>query len=89
MDGFWSERSLNYCIDVLDKIGSISSGATTSMVVKNRTKTTFEGFLNVLKRLIINRFWSKRRLNYRIDMPDKIGSILSGATTSMVVKKWN
>merc|ERR1712090_51251 len=31
-----------------DKIGSISSCATTSMVVKNRTKKTFEGFLNVL-----------------------------------------
>ena len=31
-----------------DKIGSISSGATTSMVVKNGTKKTFEGFLNVL-----------------------------------------
>merc|ERR1712105_70858 len=31
-----------------DKIRSISSGATTSMVVKNGTKKTFEGFLNVL-----------------------------------------
>merc|ERR1712074_140344 len=31
-----------------NKIGSISSGATTSMVVKNRTKKTLEGFLNVL-----------------------------------------
>ena len=31
-----------------DKIGSISSSATTSMVVKNGTKKTFEGFLNVL-----------------------------------------
>ena len=48
MDGFWSSRCLNYCIDVPDKIGSISSGATTSMVVKNGTKKTFEGFLNVL-----------------------------------------
>ena len=48
MDGFWSKRCLNYRIDVPDKIGSISSGATTSMVVKNGTKKTFEGFLNVL-----------------------------------------
>ena len=48
MDGFWSSRCLNYRIDVPDKIGSISSGATTSMVVKNGTKKTFEGFLNVL-----------------------------------------
>merc|ERR1712105_16768 len=31
-----------------DKIGSISRRATTSMVVKNGTKKTFEGFLNVL-----------------------------------------
>ena len=48
MDGFWSKRCLNYRIDVPDKIGSISSCATTSMVVKNGTKKTFEGFLNVL-----------------------------------------
>ena len=31
-----------------DKIGSFSSGATTSMVVKNGTKKSFEDFLNVL-----------------------------------------
>ena len=31
-----------------DKIGSISSGTTTSIVVKNVTKKTFEGFLNVI-----------------------------------------
>ena len=30
-----------------NKIRSISSGATTSIVVKNGTKKTFEGFLNV------------------------------------------
>ena len=48
MDGFWSKRCLNYCTDLPDKIGSISSGATTFMVVKNVTKKTFEGFLNVL-----------------------------------------
>jgi len=39
---------LNYRIDMPDKIGSISSGTTTSMVVKNGTKIFFEGFLNVL-----------------------------------------
>ena len=44
MDGFWSSRCLNYRIDVPDKIGSISSGATTSMMVKNGTKKNFEGF---------------------------------------------
>ena len=48
MVGFWSSRCLNYRIDVPNKIGSISSCATTSMVVKNGTKKTFEGFLNVL-----------------------------------------
>ena len=48
MDGSWSSRCLNYRIDVPDKIRSISSGSTTSMVVKNGTKKTFEGFLNVL-----------------------------------------
>ena len=37
-----------------DKIGSIPSSATTSMVVKNGTKKTFEGFLNVLNVLNIS-----------------------------------
>ena len=41
MDGFWSKRCLNYRIDVPDKIGSISSGATTSMVVKNGIKKLY------------------------------------------------
>ena len=48
MDGFWSSRCLNYRIEVPDKIGSISSGTTTSMVVKMELKQTFDGFLNVL-----------------------------------------
>ena len=39
-----SSRYLNYCINVPNKIGSFSSGATTSMVVKNGTKKTFEVF---------------------------------------------
>ena len=39
-DRFWSSRCLNYHIDVPDKIGSFSSGATASMVVKNGTKKT-------------------------------------------------
>ena len=41
VDGSWSSRCLNYCIDMPDKIGSFSSGATTSMVVKNGTKKLF------------------------------------------------
>ena len=44
MDGCWTSRCLNYCIDVPDKIGSFSSDATTSMVVKSGTKKTFEVF---------------------------------------------
>ena len=38
MDGFWRSKCQNYSIDVPNKIGSFSSGATTSMVVKNGTK---------------------------------------------------
>merc|ERR1712074_418812 len=49
MDVFWSSRCLNDHIDLPDKIGSFSSGATTSMVVKNGTKKTFEGFSKCLK----------------------------------------
>ena len=45
MDRFWSSRCLNYHIDVPDKIGSFSSGATTSIVVKNGTKKFFQVFL--------------------------------------------
>ena len=37
VDGSWSSRCLNYHIDVPNKIGSFSSGSTTSMVVKNGT----------------------------------------------------
>ena len=54
MDGFCSSRCLNYRIDVPNKIGSISSSATTSMVIKNGTKKTFEGFLSVLNVLNIS-----------------------------------
>ena len=39
-----------------------------------------------LKSEIMDGFFSSRCLNDRIDLPDKIGSFLSGATTPMVVK---
>ena len=42
MDGFWISRGLKYHIDVPAKIGSILSGTTTSMVMKNGTKKTFD-----------------------------------------------
>ena len=58
MDGFWSKRCLNYGINVPNKIGSISSDATTSMVVKSGTKKTFEGF-----------FWFKTCLMEMAVMP--------------------
>ena len=48
MDRLWNSRCLNDSIDLPNRIGLFSSGATTSMVVKNGTKKTFEGFLNVL-----------------------------------------
>ena len=32
-------------------------------------------------------FWCSRCLNDRIDLPDKIGSFLSGTATPIVVKK--
>ena len=39
-----------------------------------------------LKSEIMDGFWSSRCLNDRIDLPDKIESFLSGATTPMVLK---
>ena len=41
MDGFWSSRCLNDCIDMPDKMGSFLSSATTPMVVKSGTKKYF------------------------------------------------
>ena len=41
-----------------------------------------------LKSEIMDGFWCSRCLNDRIDLPDKIGSFLSGATTPMVVKNF-
>ena len=38
MDGFWSSRCLNDHMDLPDMIGSFVSGATASLVAKNRTK---------------------------------------------------
>ena len=35
---------------------------------------------------IMDGFWSSRCLNSRFDLPNKIGSFLSDATTPMVVK---
>ena len=39
-----------------------------------------------IKSEIMDGFWSSRCLNDPVDLPDKIGSFLSGAATSMVVK---
>merc|ERR1712030_58187 len=67
-------------------------------VVKNGTKKNnlhfsctllqiFAGILSLcLKSEIMDGFWSSRCLNDPVDLPDKIGSFLSGAATSMVVK---
>ena len=48
IDGFWSSRCLNDRINLPDKIGSFSSSATTTMVVKNLNKKLLRVFLNVL-----------------------------------------
>merc|ERR1712030_101019 len=98
MHRFWSSRCLNDPVDLPDKIGSFLSGAATSMVVKNGTKKNcshfyctllqiFAGILSLcLKSETMDGFWSSRCLNDPVDVPDKIGSFLSGAATSMVVK---
>ena len=39
--------------------------------------------------IIVDGSWSSRCLNYCINMPNKIGSFSNGATTSILVKKWN
>ena len=36
--------------------------------------------------IIVDGSWSSRCLNYRIDMPNKIGSFSSATPTTMVVK---
>ena len=61
MDGFWNSRCLNDRIDVHHKIGSFSSGATTSMVVKNGTKKTLGGLIGGG----VGEFWRKKILKKR------------------------
>ena len=39
-----------------------------------------------IKSEIMDGFWCSRCLNDRIDLPDKIGSFLSGTATPMVAK---
>merc|ERR1711984_20706 len=49
--------------------------------------TFFRTILSLcLKSEIMDGFWSSRCLNDRLDLPDNIGSFLSDAATSMVVK---
>ena len=59
-------------------IGSFASGATTSLVAKNRTKQLSQPFED--------GFLCSRCLNDCIEVPDMIGSFASGATTSLVAK---
>ena len=41
IDGFWSSRCLNDRLEVLNKIGSFASSATSPLVVKSGTKLTW------------------------------------------------
>ena len=41
MDRFWSSRCLNDCLQVLNKIGTFASSATSPLVVKSGTKLTW------------------------------------------------
>ena len=79
MDGFWCSRCLNDRIEVPDMIRSFASGATASLVAKNRTKKISQPFED--------GFWCSRCLNDRIKVPDMMRSFASSATASMVAKK--
>ena len=59
-------------------IGSIASGATSSLVAKNGTKQLSQSF--------DNGFQCSSCLNNRIEVPDIIGSFASGATASLGAK---
>ena len=59
-------------------IRSFASGATASLVAKNRTKKLSQPFED--------RFQCSRCLNDCIEVPDMIGSFASGATASLVAK---
>ena len=61
------------------KVDSSSSSSSCCSLFRTR-------LCRFIKSEIMDGFWSSRCLNDRIDLPDKIGSFLSGATTSMVVK---
>ena len=61
-----------------------SSGANISFVAKNGTKKIIP--LLSIKSTPVDRFQSLRCLNDRIDLPDMIGTLSSGATNSLVTK---
>ena len=65
-------------------IGTLVSGATTSLVAKNETK---KGILQQwLKSSPVDRFWYLGSLNNYTKVPDMIRSFASIATTSLVAK---
>ena len=74
MDRFWCSRYLNNCIDLPHMIGSLTSGATSSLVAENRT--------NKLSQLFEDRFWFSRC----IKVPEMIGLFASGGANSLVAK---
>ena len=84
MDGFWHSRCLNDRIDLLYMIGSLASGANTSLVAKNGTKKIIP--LLSIKSSPVDRFQSLRCLNDHIDLPYMMGWLASGATNSLVAK---
>ena len=62
IDGFWCSRCLNDRIDLPELIGSLASGANTSLVAKNETKKTFDLFftsIHASRKLLYSLCFSK------------------------------
>ena len=91
MDGFWCTRCLNDRIKVSHMMRLFASGATTPLVVKMKLKKKLSDFFsNILfmsiKSEIMDEIWCSRCQNNHINLPEKIGSFLSGNTASLVAK---
>ena len=87
MDAIYGQYSkYNIVIMSINKFQAIESCKPNKILFYRSKFLLLLLLLLCLKSEIMDRFWSSGCLNDRIDMPVKIGSFLSGATTPMVVK---
>ena len=78
MDGFWCSRCLNDRIGLPHMIGTLATGATSSLLTKNWTEKSYQPFQD--------GFWCSRCLNDCSNLPNMIGLLVSGGLIYWVIK---